>query len=728
MRLLHTLTGIFRWEEDPETVEYAILSHVWAKDGEESYQDLLRLQDETRLERAYSTEPLPDDIILKRVSNKIRCACERARADGINFIWADSCCIDKTSSAELSEAINSMYTWYSRASVCYVALPDVDVEGDPSIRRSQFRQSVWFLRGWTLQELIAPESILFFSRDWQLIGGKHNLASIIEEITGIDKEILTLKKPLSSVSVARRMFWASKRVTTRKEDEAYSLMGIFSIRMPTIYGEGREAFIRLQEEILKTIPDQSIFVWDQAPNARRPRAKDIHAYGRDLRALLASSPANFSYSGQVETLTKAQFSKTLRARDFGIPIPPPIFSITPYGIRATLPHLVDELFDKAVKVVPLACSEKNRLLALVLTSPEAEEEDVHIVGGGPISTRKGKEHDADTRYPAWPTARIISPFPGFPRLVYLSFPLRLSGTHHENHHKYVLTELFIAHRTSLIPFNPGTSPGEPPTGADIYRPEGEPPFRYGTFWYRPKEPYPMCIGGEHFAMSLSSHCALAIAQFGYPSFLTSDHVFAVSGSEYFVIIAFYRRKYYKLQYEGVSSLHARYTVIPTFKGRSDSIDAALPDGIVAPRAVELRNASVTVSRDSGLDGLFEPLTNPFSGEHTAVDDWDRRGEHAGQMTRTRSFPLPSPPMKAIGEPSTVESGNRALRLTVTCHCPGSPRYPALFLLEADILDLPSPSKKRSREDGDGPPGLRVTLHDYGDDPDDRFLVSPLVYN
>ncbi|RPD54431.1 hypothetical protein L227DRAFT_350059 [Lentinus tigrinus ALCF2SS1-6] len=257
MRLLDTTTGEFRWVQDPRRVRYAILSHVWAKKGgvnyvpEQTYQDVCAIQ-----------ESVPrEELALPHLSRKIRHFCEVARNDGFNLGWADSACIDKTSSSELSEAINSMYNWYRYVGACYAILHDVSDTDDKEQRDEQFRSSKWFTHGWTLQELLAPSVVLFLSDKWKVIGSKHTLAELIEDVTGIGRAVLTLEQPLEDVSVARRMSWAARRETSREEDEAYSLMGIFGVNMPTTYGEGRYAFIRLQEKILKHIPDQTIFAW-----------------------------------------------------------------------------------------------------------------------------------------------------------------------------------------------------------------------------------------------------------------------------------------------------------------------------------------------------------------------------------------------------------------------------------------------------------------------------------
>ncbi|KAH9941633.1 heterokaryon incompatibility protein-domain-containing protein [Epithele typhae] len=254
MRLLDTNTAGFRDIDDPNDARYAILSHVWDHtDGEQS------LQVNPRAISLDLDEACPASLTV--LSAKNRECCVFARMNGYRYVWIDTCCIDRLSSAELSEAINSMYEWYSRATVCYAFLADVDDLEDPRSPTSLFRRSKWFTRGWTLQELIAPAEVFFLSRDWRIIGTRETLANVIEEITGIDADILTHRRTLDSVSIARRMSWASKRRTSRVEDEAYSLMGIFGVHMPTIYGEGRNAFFRLQREIIEHCADQSIFAW-----------------------------------------------------------------------------------------------------------------------------------------------------------------------------------------------------------------------------------------------------------------------------------------------------------------------------------------------------------------------------------------------------------------------------------------------------------------------------------
>ncbi|KAI1792829.1 heterokaryon incompatibility protein-domain-containing protein [Ganoderma leucocontextum] len=233
---------------------YAILSHTWDPDGEQTFQEV---QDIGRRCKVDGTNPRD------HVSAKVRQCCILAEKHGYRWAWVDSCCIDKTSSTELSEAINSMFQWYAQAEVCYAYLADVPGGCDMAAKDSPFRTSRWHTRGWTLQELIAPAIVIFLSKDWEELGMKSTLAVLLEEITRVHHKVLTRDVPHFAFSIAIRMCWAAPRKTTRVEDEAYCLMGLFGASLSTIYGEGRRAFMRLQEEILKDEPDASLFVWSK---------------------------------------------------------------------------------------------------------------------------------------------------------------------------------------------------------------------------------------------------------------------------------------------------------------------------------------------------------------------------------------------------------------------------------------------------------------------------------
>jgi hypothetical protein len=218
---------------------YAILSHTWSADHDEV--TLADIEKDT-----YRT---------KAGYKKLQFCADQAAKDDLRYFWVDTCSIDKTSSAELTEAINSMFTWYCKATQCYAYLSDVSTGGLSSGRPVRqdwypaFQQSRWFTRGWTLQELVAPTSVEFFSVEGKRLGNKHTLVQELHGITGISVEALR-GTPLDQFSVDERMSWVGRRQTKREEDMVYSLLGIFKVYMPLIYGEGRgNALVRLQREI-----------------------------------------------------------------------------------------------------------------------------------------------------------------------------------------------------------------------------------------------------------------------------------------------------------------------------------------------------------------------------------------------------------------------------------------------------------------------------------------------
>lgn len=281
--------------------QYSILSHVWT-DEECSFQEF-RFPEHTQA------------LIEKKGFKKIKACCELSLKQGFQWTWVDTCCIDKSSSAELSESINSMFSWYWSSTVCYAYLEDVNSTSttqkvvqrstDPEWRRVQgstdperhsesdsesndpgsepvFEHwpSRWYSRGWTLQELIAPLKVEFYNCYWTKIGTKWGLRREISSITGISEADLVYYNPRRS-SIAQKMSWASARDTTRVEDKAYSLLGLFGVHLPLLYGEGRNAFRRLQEELIRTSTDHTIFAWRD----------------RDRDTLLADSPAGFHRCG-----------------------------------------------------------------------------------------------------------------------------------------------------------------------------------------------------------------------------------------------------------------------------------------------------------------------------------------------------------------------------------------------------------------------------------------------
>ncbi len=300
MWLLSTSRAELHYFVSPEIVPggYAILSHVWDSPNEQSFQDIQAL-------RASCTEA--DLNPRDHVSDKIRECCKLAEQHGDDWLWVDTCCIDKTSSTELSEAINSMFRYYSQANVCYAYLADVPTADAATLSRetSAFRMSRWHKRAWTLQELLAPAVLFFVSGSWEMLGSKTELSDVLEQITRVPPGVLLNQKKFSDASVAQRMSWTARRETTRPEDEAYCLMGIFGINMPTLYGEGRRAFRRLQQEIMKQCVDTSLFTWSNTPSeafpdllrVKPPQLDSCHsghdAHDVDAR-FLANSPSDFN--------------------------------------------------------------------------------------------------------------------------------------------------------------------------------------------------------------------------------------------------------------------------------------------------------------------------------------------------------------------------------------------------------------------------------------------------
>lgn len=321
MWLLDTSTLKLHQVIGTDVPSYAILSHTWGEE-EVAFHEMQELNDHTRQKKGFE---------------KIRRFCDLASGLQYQYAWVDTACIDKRSSAELSEAINSMFKWYSDSSLCMIYLADVDrvhtydhLEG----RRKAFEKSRWFDRGWTMQELVASKSRVFFANDWSEIGSHdigEDIIDICARITGISASALRHQRNLDKFCVAERMSWAARRVTTRPEDGAYSLIGIFGVSLSVIYGEGLDrAFRRLQDEIMKTSFDQTLFVW-------RSRRKSS--------GLLAQKPADFADTpelGRWHPSVIAPFSMT----NVGISITPRLYT---RGVRVP---------DDMIQVV-LQCDAKT---------------------------------------------------------------------------------------------------------------------------------------------------------------------------------------------------------------------------------------------------------------------------------------------------------------------------------------------------------------------------------
>ena len=276
MWLINTSTLSLEPFYGDEIPEYAILSHTWGV-GEVSFQEFTK-----------ASEIHDIGTTSKAGYRKIIATCELASKDGYHYAWVDTCCIDKSSSAELSEAINSMFSWYQRSQICYAYLSDfmLDTTGifpQQDLFEAHFRKCRWFTRGWCLQELLAPRRLHFLNQQWQEIGTKSMLSRLTSDITGVPEVVLVMppKNEIHDFPIAVRISWIAKRQTTRIEDMSYSLLGILGVNMPMLYREGPRAFFRLQEEVIRQYNDLSIFAW----------TGDATASG--FVPILAASPSSF---------------------------------------------------------------------------------------------------------------------------------------------------------------------------------------------------------------------------------------------------------------------------------------------------------------------------------------------------------------------------------------------------------------------------------------------------
>ncbi|EJF60763.1 HET-domain-containing protein [Dichomitus squalens LYAD-421 SS1] len=381
MWLLSTARAELQFFSAPETVTggYAILSHTWS-DCEQSFEEIQATNQQCK-----TTGENPRDL----ASAKIRECCILAERHGYQWAWVDTCCIDKTSSTELSEAINSMFLWYACAEVCFAYLEDVPSDCVLEAPDSAFRTARWHKRGWTLQELIAPALVIFVAQDWTIIGNKLQLAQLLQQVTGVWWQVLTRETHLSVVSVGQRMNWASSRSTTRVEDEAYCLMGLFNVNMPTIYGEGRQAFQRLQHEIMKQSFDTSLFAWGRSLNSDtlNPLAgheiyKFFNTSSKNHVYLLAHSPSSFTkpFGRTIRYVPSATYpiqpylewqwkkdpnepedSPRRRYGPFGH-VELPKFSVTSYGLECRFPIIESDGLTVAV----LLCDTGREHVGLLL--------------------------------------------------------------------------------------------------------------------------------------------------------------------------------------------------------------------------------------------------------------------------------------------------------------------------------------------------------------------------
>jgi hypothetical protein len=372
MWLIHTETFELHQFEANNRPPYAILSHTWDRD-EVTFQELSEGGEHIRSKLGF---------------RKIECTCIQARGHGLDYVWIDTCCIDKRSSAELTEAINSMFSWYRQAYVCYACLDDMLYDGNRSrpeleelgsdtatnngaaivnsIQETEkdelhkrMANSRWSTRGWTLQELIAPVEVNFYDSQWHFLGRRSDasMRKILSDATGIPASVLADSDgtALMDIPIATRMSWASRRETTREEDMAYCLMGLFDVNIPIVYGEGgKKAFRRLQLEIMRQTADQSIFAWDYSFGFGGAHRKG---------SVLADSPRAFVHSSSVSIWGMLGFipSRAFEMTNMGLRISVPLSDLNSPSPLALLEcGVVDKDRQKQRCAIPLELCQKAR--------------------------------------------------------------------------------------------------------------------------------------------------------------------------------------------------------------------------------------------------------------------------------------------------------------------------------------------------------------------------------
>ncbi|KAH7929953.1 hypothetical protein BV22DRAFT_1028926 [Leucogyrophana mollusca] len=248
-----------------KVVKYAMFSHRWSN-AEPAFQDMTSFNKKP-IESGYTAEPTSpsflDDKSAGTGHEKLMKFLQKAGSHDCDLAWSDTCCIDKTSSAELEEAIRSMFRWYRNSDICIAYLSQ-------STSVADFLNEVYFTRAWTLQELLAPRAMKFYGRDWKFLGAKGGIREEDKKSRSLKAEIEKVTKiPYADISDFRpgtdrvhdKMLWASQRKATRTEDVAYSLIGLFDITMPIAYGEGKWAFHRLMEILMQRCEEWQIFAW-----------------------------------------------------------------------------------------------------------------------------------------------------------------------------------------------------------------------------------------------------------------------------------------------------------------------------------------------------------------------------------------------------------------------------------------------------------------------------------
>jgi Heterokaryon incompatibility protein (HET) len=345
MRLIDTKDFKLKKFEKNEIPTYAILSHTW-------YTKEIEFDTFPNVPIANLTSPQAQDQTKNPSIYKIAGMLTQAQNDGYDWIWIDSCCINKKDPSERDRSINSMFRWYKNAASCYVFLADVTWAEDSQKNFEAFRKSRWFSRGWTLQELLASPEAKFFDRNWKFLGTKEQLKTYITIASGIKSQYLD---DFKEASVATRMSWISGRNTKEEEDLAYCMIGVFGISLGVIYGEGLKlAFRRLQEAIIKSSPDESIFAWT---------SENLQQSG-----LLAPSPACFRDSRDVIFDKKNYCVRgSYSMENVGLKFPAPTCLVGSY--EATYPQNGYRIMKKTIDL-SLQCwrvnPSTNKLSAIVI--------------------------------------------------------------------------------------------------------------------------------------------------------------------------------------------------------------------------------------------------------------------------------------------------------------------------------------------------------------------------
>ena len=340
--------------------------------------------------------------VAARLPEKLRGLCDTARNAGYEFVWADTCCIDSQNMDEVFDAKMYMYAWYREAEECYVYLHDVpDPSKHPEDQHATFFRSVWWSRGWTLPELLAPPSVTFLSSTWTVVGTRQEFAGQIEKITSIDRNVLISPRlSLEAISAAKRMSWAASRRTRVTEDAAYCLAGIFGVIMRPRPTEGRNAFLRLQELILsKERSDQTLFAWAAVTRCPirglplgeyaladeskwSPSLASGPSFPRHLKQyLLAASTQPFSRSSEYRRIDPGAFARKLQLSQGDLT---QSYKVVSGGIQCTLP-LVDanalageDSTPSALQVALLACENaEGQTLALLLHPGDHDKASGH---------------------------------------------------------------------------------------------------------------------------------------------------------------------------------------------------------------------------------------------------------------------------------------------------------------------------------------------------------------